>query len=292
MQKPLSPAVLAATLGLIALLWGGSFIILKTLTHVFQPFTLSALRGGVAACALALFFIATGRSLRPRGVDMRTATVMGTLHGWIPNALVAFAVTGLGAGLSAMLQSSAPLATALIAHAFLPSERIAGRQWFGIGVGFLGVATLIGPEALAGSRASLLPVLAMGGVALSYAIGNVWVRGVTDTTPERLALGQQGFGALCALTLALIFEPWTDWAMTAHTWPQLLAFGALGSAVPFTLFMWLIQRAGTVKATMTGYLVPLVAATLATLTLDETILPRQMFGAAIILAGVWLVTRR
>ena len=206
--------------------------------------------------------------------------------------VVAFAVTGLGAGLSAMLQSSAPLATALIAHAFLPSERIAGRQWFGIGVGFLGVATLIGPEALAGSRASLLPVLAMGGVALSYAIGNVWVRGVTDTTPERLALGQQGFGALCALTLALIFEPWTDWAMTAHTWPQLLAFGALGSAVPFTLFMWLIQRAGTVKATMTGYLVPLVAATLATLTLDETILPRQMFGAAIILAGVWLVTRR
>lgn len=292
MQAPLPPAALAATLGAIALLWGGSFVLLKSLTETFQPFTLAALRGGVAACALALFFVVTGRSLRPRLVDMKTAAVMGTLHGWIPNALVAFAVTGLGAGLAAMLQSSAPLATALIAHVFLPSERIAGRQWLGVGVGFLGVATLIGPEALTGSRASLLPVLAMAGVALSYAIGNVWVRSVTGITPERLALGQQGFGALCALGLALVFEPWGGWRMTAATWPQLLAFGALGSAVPFTLFMWLIQRAGAVKATMSGYLAPVVAATLATLMLGETILPRQMLGAAIILSGVWLATRR
>ena len=292
MHKPLSTTALAATLGLIALLWGGSFVVMKTLTEVFHPFTLATLRGGVAAGALALYFVATGRSLRPRGDDLRAARVMGTLHGWIPNALVAFAVTGLGAGLAAMLQSSAPLATALIAHAVLPHERIAGRQWLGVGVGFLGVATLIGPETLGGSRASLLPVLAMGGVALSYSVGNVWARGVTGVPAERMALGQQGFGALCAAVLALIFDPWSGWAQAGAHWPALIALGALGSALPFTLFVGLIQRAGTVKATMTGYLAPLVAATLATLTLGETLAPRQIVGGLVILAGVWMTTRR
>ena len=292
MSKPLPTTVLAVTLGVVALLWGGSFVLMKTLTASFQPFTLSALRAGAAAGALALFFLATGRSLRPTPDDTRAAGVMGTLHGWIPNALVAFAVTGLGAGLAAMLQSSAPLATALIAHAVLPSERIDGRRWLGVGVGFLGVATLIGPEALSGSRVSLLPVAAMGGVALSYAIGNVWVRRYAATPPERLALGQQAFGGLCALALALLFEPREDWRAVATLWPQILVFGALGSALPFTLFMWMIQRAGPVKATMVGYLVPLVAATLATLTLGETLAPRQIVGGLVILAGVWMTTRR
>lgn len=292
MSSPLSPAALAARLALIALLWGGSFVVMKTLTATFPPFTLSALRGGGAAAALTLYFLATRRSLRPSADDLRAARVMGTLHGWIPNALVAFAVTGLGAGLAAMLQSSAPLATALIAHAFLPSERIAGRQWLGVGVGFLGVAALIGPEAIGGSRASLLPALAMAGVALSYAIGNVWARGVTGVAPERIALGQQGFGALCACALALAFEPWSGWRAVGAHWPTLVVFGALGSALPFTLFVGLIQRAGTVKAAMTGYLVPLVAATLATLTLGETLAPRQIVGGLVILAGVWMTTRR
>jgi drug/metabolite transporter (DMT)-like permease len=292
MSKPLPTTALAVTLGVVALLWGGSFVLMKTLTASFQPFTLSALRAGAAAGALALFFLATRRSLRPTPDDTRAAGVMGTLHGWIPNALVAFAVTGLGAGLAAMLQSAAPLATALIAHVVLPSERIDGRRWLGVGVGFLGVATLIGPEALSGSRASLLPVAAMGGVALSYAIGNVWVRRYAATPPERLAFGQQAFGGLFALALALLFEPREDWRAVATLWPQILVFGALGSALPFTLFMWMIQRAGPVKATMVGYLVPLVAATLATLTLGETLAPRQIVGGLVILAGVWMTTRR
>lgn len=292
MTKPISTPALVVTLGVIALLWGGSFVVMKTLTAVFPPFTLSALRGGVAASALALYFLATGRSLRPSRADLRCAGVMGTLHGWIPNALVAFAVTGLGAGLAAMLQSSAPLVTALIAHAVLPSERIAGRQWLGVAVGFAGVLTLIGPEAMAGSRASLPPVLAMGGVALSYSVGNIWARRAASVPPERVALGQQGFGALCALILALIFEPVANWREVGAHWPVLVVFGALGSAVPFTLFVGLIQRAGPVKATMTGYLVPLVAATLATLTLGETLAPRQIAGGLVILAGVWMTTRR
>lgn len=291
-MPPLPPLVLAGVLALVSLLWGGSFVLLKALTTAFPPFTVSALRGLVAACALAAFFVATGRRLLPDRADLKAAGVMGTLHGWLPNTLVAFAVTGLGAGLAAMLQSSAPLVTAMLAHLFLPTDRLAGRQWLGVGVGFLGVATLIGPEAISGSPAAALPALAMGGVALSYSIGNVWVRRCGAIAPERLALGQQSVGGLAAAALALLFEPWSSWRAVGEWWPHLLAFGALGSALPFTLFMWLIQRAGPVKATMVGYLVPLVAASLATLLLGETILPRQIAGAAVILAGVWMATRR
>lgn len=291
-RPPLPTPLLLATLGFVSSLWGSSFILMKEIGGALGPLQIAAARGLVAAAALCLFFVATDRPLRPRRADLAPAVVMGTLHGWLPNALTAYAVAGLGAGLAAMMQSTTPLVTAALAHVFLASEKLSGRQALGVGLGFVGVATLIGPEALSGSSAAAGPALAMLAVAVSYAVGNIWVRGRRDTPPERLALGQQGFGGLAALVLALIFEPLAPWPVVSGLWPQLLVFGALQSALPFTLFMWLIQRAGPVKAVMVGYLTPLVATALAVLWLGETIAPRQLLGAAIILGGVALTTRR
>jgi drug/metabolite transporter (DMT)-like permease len=292
MPAPLSRTALVGVLCLTASLWGSSFIVMKAMTGVLPPLMIAALRGIVAAATLCGYFLATGRSLRVTRADLTPAAMMGTLHGWLPNALTAFAVAKLGAGLAAMMQSTTPLMTAVAAHFFLSSERLAATQWAGVAIGFVGVATLIGPEAFSGAPGAALPVLAMLAVAVSYAVGNIWVRGRAGVPPERLALGQQGFGGAAALVLALIFEPLAPWREVPGLWGHILVFGALQSALPFTLFMWMIQRAGPVKAVMVGYLTPMCAAALAVLLLGETIQPRQLLGAAVILAGVFLVTRK
>ncbi len=285
-------AALFGNLAVIATLWGSSFILLKMLAEVFPPFTVAALRAGTASVAIILMFLVTGRSLRPSRADLKAATVMGTLHGFFPNALVAYGVSGLGAGLAAMLQSATPLVTALLAAIFLPGDRLGPGQILGVALGFVGVAALIGPEAIMGGDAALRPALAMLATTFCYAIGNIWVRRAPPVAPERIALGQQAGGFAGALALSLAFEPLSAWAKAPAYWFEAIVFGVLMSALPFTLFVRLIQRAGPVKATIVGYLVPIVATSLAIALLGETIAPRQLAGAGIVIAGVWLVSRR
>jgi drug/metabolite transporter (DMT)-like permease len=125
-----------------------------------------------------------------------------------------------------------------------------------------------------------------------YAVGNIWVRRAPPVAPERIALGQQAGGFAGALVLSLAFEPWSAWAQAPAYWFEAIVFGVLMSALPFTLFVRLIQRAGPIKATIVGYLVPVVATSLAIALLGETIATRQLVGAGIVIAGVWLVSRR
>ncbi len=66
----------------------------------------------------------------------------------------------------------------------------------------------------------------------------------------------------------------------------------LGSAIPLTLFLALVQRARATDASMVGYLQPACATLLGALLLGEWAEPRVLFGGAVVLAGVWLATRR
>jgi drug/metabolite transporter (DMT)-like permease len=65
-----------------------------------------------------------------------------------------------------------------------------------------------------------------------------------------------------------------------------------GSAIPLTLFLGLVQRARATDASMVGYLQPVCATLLGALLLGEWAEPRVLAGGAVVLAGVWLATRR
>ncbi|MBK9083411.1 MAG: DMT family transporter [Rhizobiales bacterium] len=283
---------LVSHLAVVAAMWGSSFIVMKLMAAELPPFVIASLRGLVAAATLALFFLATGRSLRMRRGETLPFLAMGMLHGWLPNALTVYAVAGLGAGLAAIFATTTPLVTAVLTQLLLPSDRLTGRQGVGLLAGFAGVGVLIGPDALMRSDVALWPALAMILTAVSYAIGNVYVRTLPAIPAERLAIGQQATAGLTALALALAFEPWSAWTPVPGHWVNAVLLGAVFSALPFTLFMSLIQRAGPVRATLVGYLVPLVAALLAVGFFGETLAMRHIVGGAIVMAGVALATRR
>ncbi|MFM9577940.1 hypothetical protein ACKI2A_48100, partial [Streptomyces turgidiscabies] len=86
---------------------------------------------------------------------------------------------------------STPLIVALFAHFMFAEERLTWRRGGGVLLGFAGMAILLGPAVPGGRDGSLGGVLAMAATALSYAVGNLYVRGVPDPRPGRLAFGQQ-----------------------------------------------------------------------------------------------------
>src|SRR5690606_8367160 len=87
-------------------------------------------------------------------------------------------------GLAAILVGFMPLATLLAAHRFVPGERITPGRLAGFLLGFAGLASLIGPEALRqwrGTGTQLLGQLACLAGALCYAGNSIVTKRMPST---------------------------------------------------------------------------------------------------------------
>lgn len=270
--------------------WGAGFLLIKLTEGDIPPFALAAWRGLIATAALMAWFAWTGRTLFPHRHEWKQWAILGTLNGWAPNVLTAFAMTQITAGLGAMIQAAGPLIVAVLAHLLFAEERLSARRIMGVLMGFTGIAMLIGPAAFAASDLGLLGALAMLLVAACYATGSIYVRALKVADPARLALGQQIFSGLPALALAVAIEGGAGLGtVTSHPW-TLIALGIFSTAMPIALFMRLVRGAGPTRASMVGYLQPVFAAGLGFLVLGEVLGLREAIGGAIILAGVWIVS--
>jgi drug/metabolite transporter (DMT)-like permease len=280
---------MAANLLACSMLWSTSFLFIK-LSGDVNPFVLAAMRGLVGASALVLWFATQAKSVRPDNGQWHHWVVLGALNGWIPNVLVAHALTQIGTAPAAMIQASGPLIVAVLSHLLFADERLTSRRFAGVLVGFAGMGILIGPAALPDSGIGAWGALTMVATALSYATANLYVRSIRHADPARLALGQQICSGIPATALALVVAGPSAFAAVPDSAASLLAHGIVSTALPILLFMRLIRRAGPTRASMVGYLQPVWTAVLAVLFLNESIGLRELAGGAVVLTGVALVS--
>ena len=288
--QPASPLFVASHLAICALTWGSSFIFIKLTAGEVDPLTLSFIRAAFAAAAMAAFVLWLGQSPLPKREEWLDWAVLGTVNGWIPNILVAFALERMAAGMASMVQAATPIFTAIAAHFLFMDERLSPQKAAGVGVGFVGMLMLIGPR-LGEGGSERLAILAMVGVVVSYGSGNLYARLRRAQKPERMALGQQAVSMLVsgALALPLMGAGATAVALRDHGLP-LIALGVFCTAIPIAVFMRLITRAGPTKASMVSYAAPATAVFMAMLFLGESLSLQQALGGVVILVGVGLMT--
>jgi drug/metabolite transporter (DMT)-like permease len=275
-----------------ATMWSSGYLFMRLLTGEVTPIAMAAARASIAAVLLSGFFMLRGESPLPRRQEVVPFLVLGTLNGWMPNILTAFALTQISTASSAMIQASGPLMVAVMAHFAFAEEGLSLFRFFGVLLGFCGMGLLIGPEAFNFGSASNIGALAMTLVAMSYAFGNLYTRKVRAIAPLRLALGQQWCSGLVALPLAFIIDgPAAVLALFDHP-VSVIALGSVSTALPISFFMVLISKAGPTRAAMVGYLMPIFATLLSILFLGEHVGLREVAGGAIILTGVWFATSK
>lgn len=270
-------------------LWGSAFLFVK-LSGNLNPFVLAAMRGLIGAASLAIWFTFRGKSILPQRHEWRVWAFLGTFNGWLPNVLVAFALTQIATAPAAMIQASSPLIVAVMSHLLFAEERLTPQRLFGVLVGLVGMGILIGPAALPENGIAPVGILAMVLVAFSYAAANIYVRTVKNVDPARMALGQQIGSGSAATVLALLVAGPSAFASVPPSLAPLLALGALSTALPILLFMHLIRRTGPTRASMVGYLAPVWTILLAVLFLNERVGLRELLGGAVVLSGVALVS--
>jgi drug/metabolite transporter (DMT)-like permease len=288
---PLTLPQLWLRLLVIAGLWGSCFPLLRSLAPLMSPLAVASVRAGFSALAVALFLLATRRLTWPRGATWWHIPVVGTLNGWLPNILTAAAMGGVESAPAALIQAMSPLLVGVFSLLLLREEKPGLGLFGGLGLGFLGIGIVLGPGALSGS-ANPVSALMMAAVALCYASGTLYVRWARPAVPEHFVLGQQVVAFAVALPAALLWDGVAAFVQPQQVWTVLVLLGVLGSAIPLSLYIALLARAPAAKASLVAYLQPVSAALVGALWLGEFPALHVLAGGAVVLAGVWLATRR
>ena len=268
----------------LAAIWGASFLFIKLGVEEVEPAVV--VLGRIAVGFGVLVPLVLARGVRP---DVRAMwvpfLVLGTLNNAVPYWLLAFAETRIDSGLAAVIQAAAPILTVVLATRIDPSQRVRGLRLVGVGVGFVGVALLVGVQ----EGGQLVAALAVLGTATCYALSALYAgRAVRAFPPLDVTIGQLGVGLLLALPFGLAQLP--SEAPPAKAVAAIVALGALSTGVAYLLYFTLIARAGASRAILVTYLVPAFALVYGTVFLDESVTVSALVGLVLILGGTALGT--
>ena len=159
---------------LLAAIWGGSFLFVRMAVDAIGPLWLTELRVGIAALALLIYARATGFALNP-GQNWQPYLVLGVLNTALPWALYAWSGKYIGASYMAILNAATPWFAAICGAIWL-GEKLSWRKIFGLALGMLGVALLVGLGPIAVRAEVLLAVIACIGATACYALAGIYVK--------------------------------------------------------------------------------------------------------------------
>ena len=194
---------------ILSLAWGTSFFFIKIALDTLQPLTLVAIR--LLIGWLGLVVILRFRGLKyPRDLaTWRHLIFMGVANTAIPFVLITWAesgVNGVDSGLAAVLNSTVPIFSIMIAGVVLRTERLRIGSIGGVLVGFVGVILLLGQD-FTGEFGKLVPAIAVIAASLCYAISSIYGReNLHDVNPVVAAAGQLLVAAILLVPAAVLFE--------------------------------------------------------------------------------------
>ncbi|MET7795199.1 DMT family transporter [Streptomyces decoyicus] len=273
----------------LSLVWGFSFLFIKVGTQGFAP--LQVTLGRVAFGALVLLaMLVIKRDRLPR--SPRTwahLTVAAFFLNALPFSLYAYAELTIPSTLAGICNATSPLWGMALSVVALSEDRPSRRRVAGLGIGFLGVLTVLG--AWQGFAGTDLTGTAMAlGASLCYPIGWIYVRR-TLAGSRHSHLSMSSTQLLLATAQLTIVTPLFTTAPAGYPLIPLLAvfaLGALGTGFAFLLQYGLVAEIGPTTAQMVTYFIPVIATAAGVALLHEQLSWNTPVGALIVLAGAAL----
>jgi len=218
---------------------------------------------------------------------------MGALNNAIPFSLIFWGQTTIESGLASILNGTTAVFGAVVAGILLVDEPLTGRKIVGAVFGLLGVAVIMGIDALTNFDLRNLAQIAVLGAALSYSFASVWgKRFLSGYPPVMNALGMLVGSTLLMIPVAVFSEGVPDLRLSVGVWSSLIALAILSTAVAYLLYFKILARAGSANLMLVTLLIPPVAVSLSVTFLGEKIGVEAWIGFGLIAVGLAITDGR
>ena len=278
----------------LCMIWGLQQVVLKAAAPDIAPVLMLALRSGIAALLVAALMLWRREGLSLQAGNWQPGLLVGCLFA-LEFLLVGQGLRYTSASHMVIFLYTAPIFAALGLHWRLPAERLKPLQWLGIAIAFSGiVVSFTGRPAesssvdpglqMLGDSLGLLGAMAWGATTVVVRCSRLSNAPVTQTLLYQLLGGFVLLMLACTVSGQLSFNP-TPLAIGA------LAFQAvLVSFASFLAWFWLLRNYLASRLGVLSFMTPLFGVLFGVWLLDEPLEANFIIGAALVLAGIVLVS--
>ena len=273
-------------LGVLSIIWGSSFILMKRGLEIYDPIQVAGLRLSISFLAMLPLAVRNWHKVTRR--DWPFLVIVGWAGSGFPAFLFALAQTRISSAVAGMLNSLTPIFTLALGMLFFGLAF--KRAWLtGILLGLIGVFIIIGQVNHWTFGTAGWYALAALGATMFYATSGNTVKARLGHL-DSMTIGSLGFFTVGFPALLVLFS--TDFMFQLQTEP--LAWSAMGyiallaifgTVIASLLFYYLIAETDQIFGSMVSYLIPLVAVGWGLLD-GETLHWTYLAGLVLILAGV------
>jgi drug/metabolite transporter (DMT)-like permease len=277
----------------VYVIWGSTYLAIRIAVETIPPFLMAGTRNLIAGATLFALLRASGVAA-PSAREWAHAAMGGVLMLAVGNGLISWAEQLVPSNLTALLVASVPLYTALLDWWRPGGQRPQRVVFVGISIGFAGMLLLALPDRGALTAPSTVGVVAILVASLGWAVGTLVARYGRRHANGMMSSAQlmlSGGGALFLIALAR--GETGRFSIAAVGARGAIAFAYLviiGSLVAFSAFGWLVGHTSPALISTTAYVNPVVAVILGWLLLGESLSPRALVGATLIIAAVMVMT--
>jgi len=276
-----------ASMAVLCLIWGFNFVIMKWGNGAFPPVLFAALR--FLTGAIVLLCVCLMRKIPlPNRSDLKWYILCGLFQTTYFNIAIQISLNYVSAGLTSVLTYSMPLFLSIMAHLWIPGEKLTARKTLGIVLGLVGLSLAMNIHV----GGSLWAVLLALSSAISWAAANLLFKlKLKHCDSVQYTTWQMTIGAMGLLVYSFSFEDGKSmWGFMPVVY--ILFSGIIASALAFVMWNHILSRTEASKASISLLLVPVVGVISGCLFLQESLKIDTLVGIMLVLVGIWIVNRK
>jgi drug/metabolite transporter (DMT)-like permease len=284
---------------LLGFIWGSSFLWIKLALREISPLALVSFRLLFGIIGLGILLLISKPKLPTNFRIYIILFLIGIIGNALPYVLITWGEQYIDSSVAAILNSTTPLFTMVIAHLFLSDDKMNLKRVVSLVIGFIGVIILVLRDLDFNDLSSSMVLFTILGevavllASLCYSTSSVFARGTTKGLSPSVVGFFPLLGAdLIMWTITPIFNHQPIFPNLPLTWIALLWLGFIGIGVASILYYFLIHSVGPTRTTMVTYIFPVVGLLLGIIFLKEKLDLHLLLGSILIISSIIIVNQK
>ena len=288
MRKPQIIDYLLLTL--LSLIWASAFFNIKIATYSFGPVTIAFLRVFFGALPVLLLCYFKKIKIEAFSKDWKWFAIIGLVNLVIPFILISYGVKFVQSNLAAILMSTTPLSSTVLAHFFLKGEKFNLLKTIGLLIGFSGIVFLFSDNFLINENNFVAALLILLG-STCYVIGGVITLKISNKKNENVTGSILIWASIMLFPLTLIFEkPWLL-NPSIDSIISVIYLGIFPTGIAWLLRFKILKTNGLIFHSQVSYIIPIFGIILGYIFLKEIITSKIIVALIAVFIGIYLARK-